>query len=151
MSGNESAALRAGFLGVVLPMFHLLPYMDAADNVALGYRGGGGRGKAIESLAAIGLAGRERQLPDRMSAGERRRLIVARALLHEPGLILADEPTSNLDEANAAEIAQMLKARALNGAGVLLITHESSQRFEADRVFSMESGRLKQVPTCTAF
>ena len=142
MNGNDSAALRAGFLGVVLPMFHLLPYMDAAANVALGYRGGSGRAKAIESIAAIGMAGRERQLPDRMSAGERRRLIVARALLHDPKLVLADEPTANLDEANSAEIAAMLKARAVGGAGVLLITHESSRRFEADRVLTMESGRL---------
>lgn len=150
MNGGDSAALRAGFLGVVLPMFHLLPYLDAADNVALGYRGAGGRTKAIASIAAIGLAGRERQLPDRMSAGERRRLIVARALLHEPKLILADEPTANLDEANASEIAAMLKARAVDGAGVLLITHESSQRFEADRVFTMESGRLTPVSVSLA-
>jgi len=145
MKGSDSATLRADFLGVVLPMFHLLPYLDAADNVALGYRGGGGRAKAIRLLAEISLAGRQRQSPDRMSAGERRRLIVARALLHEPKLILADEPIANLDESNAAEIAAMLKARAIEGAGVLVITHEPPQRFEADRVLMMESGRLIPV------
>ena len=142
MSADRRAALRAGTIGLILPTFELLPYLDAADNVAIGYRGRDGRTAATELLGQIGLAGRAGQMPARMSAGERRRLLVARGLVHRPSLVLADEPTANLDRENAEQVIQRLRAARQGGAGVLVITHEPPQLFGADRVYRMEAGRL---------
>ncbi|TVP99866.1 MAG: ATP-binding cassette domain-containing protein [Planctomycetaceae bacterium] len=142
ISADRRAALRASVIGLILPTFELLPYLDAADNVAIGYRGRGGRGVATELLEQIGLAGRAGQLPGRMSAGERRRLLVARGLVHRPSLVLADEPTANLDRESAEQVIRRLRAACQGGAGVLVITHEPPQLFGADRVYRMEAGRL---------
>jgi len=145
MSPDRRSRLRATSIGVVLPMFHLLPYLDAADNVALGYVGSHGRTEATKLLSSMGLGERVRQLPDRMSAGERRRLMVARAMLHQPPLVLADEPTANLDSANVDQITGLLREVKMRGGGVLVITHESPARFDADRIYQMRAGRLEPV------
>ncbi len=141
-SVSQRTRLRRDQIGVVLPMFHLLPYLDAAANVALGYGRKQGRARALELLDRLGLADRAKQLPDRMSAGERRRLLVARALIHQPRLLLADEPTSNLDEENGAIIQQLLIEHARAGNGVLIVTHEDPRRFKADSVYRMSAGSL---------
>lgn len=142
LSADRRAALRASTIGLILPTFELLPYLDAADNVTIGYRGRDGRALATELLGQIGLAGRAAQLPAKMSAGERRRLLVARGLVHRPKLVLADEPTANLDRASAEQVIQRLRAARRDGAGVLVITHEPPESFGADRVYRLEAGRL---------
>ncbi len=142
---SERALLRRKSIGIVLPMFHLLPYLDAAANVALGSSKKHARKQAIDLLDRVGLADRARQLPDRMSAGERRRLIVARALIHDPKLLLADEPTSNLDDENAGVIRTLLVDHARQGNGVLIVTHEQPERFCATIVHEMSNGKLQSI------
>lgn len=141
-SSDERCRMRRKEIGVVLPMFHLLPYLNAIENIALGYRGPDRLQRATSLLDRIGLIGRERQMPNQMSGGERRRLVVARALLHEPQLLFADEPTSNLDGDHAAIVGELLSERAASGGGVVVITHQKIPGFEGDRSFRMERGRL---------
>jgi putative ABC transport system ATP-binding protein len=149
MSTAQRVALRAKRIGVVLPMFHLLPYLSAAENLMLAADGQSARRQAADLLDRMGLADRARQLPDRMSAGERRRLMVARALVNEPELILADEPTSNLDPESAATISQLLGEKARSGCGLLVVTHQPPGDFSADIVYDMRKGHLHTVDSIT--
>ncbi len=141
-SPTGRAELRRSKLGVILPMFHLLPYLDALANVSLAAPGTLGKQTAHRLLERVGLQDRARQLPDSMSAGERRRLMVARALVHQPELILADEPTTNLDSQSADIIRGLLHETAQNGTGLLIVTHESPELFHAEQVYEMRFGKL---------
>jgi putative ABC transport system ATP-binding protein len=127
-------------MGVVLPMFHLLPYLDAADNVSLGDTSSRARRRAIELLDQFGLASRARQLPDSMSAGERRRLMVARALMHRPEIVLADEPTSNLDDENASHIRKVLLEETRPSGVLVVVTHEPPSMYDTELCFSLPNG-----------
>jgi len=134
--------LRNQSMGVILPMFHLLPYLSAVNNVTLGISGATGRQRAIQLLDQMGLADRRNQKPDRMSAGECRRLMVARALVHRPRWILADEPTANLDDSSGGLIRGLLREQVQSGSGLIVVTHESPVLFGADDIYQMESGSL---------
>lgn len=145
LSVSKRVDLRATRMGVVLPMFHLLPYLNAADNVSLGTRSQAERKQAADLLQRVGLADRAKQLPDRMSAGERRRLMVARALVHSPDLILADEPTANLDPDSSKLIRQLLCERVQAGSGLLIVTHDDPNAFSVEIVYDMRTGQLRRV------
>jgi len=140
LSPSRRANLRRTSMGVVLPMFHLLPYLDAADNVSLGDTSSRARRRAIELLDQFGLASRARQLPDSMSAGERRRLMVARALMHRPEIVLADEPTSNLDDENASHIRKVLLEETRPSGVLVVVTHEPPSMYDTELCFSLPNG-----------
>ncbi len=145
------AAVRSERIGFVFQSFNLLARTSAIENVALPlfYSGSApsGRGerllRARESLALLGLAGREANTPGQLSGGQQQRVAIARALINHPGLLLADEPTGNLDTRTSHEIMQTL--RQLNrqqGVTVLLVTHESDIAAYADRIITMRDGKI---------
>jgi putative ABC transport system ATP-binding protein len=141
MTATARSALRAGNIGFVFQMFHLVPYLTAQENVALA---GGGRptGDARALLERVRLRDRVRHRPAELSAGERQRTAVARALLNRPRLILADEPTGNLDPENAAEVVGYLSEYHQQGGTVVVVTHGTEAEARADRVVRMEQGRI---------
>ncbi len=145
MSPAERARLRSSEIGFVFQMFHLVPYLDLLGNVLLACPGKPSaevRQRAGELMDELGLADRASHRPGELSAGERQRLAVARALLNRPKLILADEPTGNLDPENAAEVIRHLAEFHRGGGTVVLVTHGEVVNAHADRTLSLEQGRL---------
>jgi putative ABC transport system ATP-binding protein len=141
-------------IGFVFQHFHLLPALTTRDNVAaplLPYRVDFDKHeRARELLAAVGLEGREDDLPSQLSGGEQQRVALARALVNDPGLLLADEPTGNLDSETGLEIVQLLlDLRAQRGMTVIVVTHNPLVAARGDRVARLHDGRLVddvQVP-----
>ena len=145
LSPAERARLRSSEIGFVFQMFHLVPYLDLLGNVLLACPGKPSvavRQRAGGLLDELGLAKRANHRPGELSAGERQRLAVARALLNRPKLILADEPTGNLDSENAAEVIRHLAEFHRNGGTVVLVTHGAAAETHADRILRLEQGRL---------
>jgi putative ABC transport system ATP-binding protein len=146
LSRRELAAhLRR--VGFVFQRFNLLPALTVADNVmapVLPYRVGFDKeARARELLAAVGLAGRETSLPSRLSGGQQQRVAIARALINRPPLVLADEPTGNLDSRTGAEIVDLLLGlRAEHGVTVVLATHDPQVAARCDRVVRLLDGRV---------
>jgi len=148
-SDDDALALwRRRHAGFVFQAFHLLPYLTVRDNVALplallGVSARERAARAGEALAGVGLGGFEGRRPASLSGGEMQRAAIARALVHKPALVLADEPTGNLDEANAAAVLDCLR-EAVKGAGAaaLMVTHSRIAACAADRVLRLASGRL---------
>src|ERR1019366_7115209 len=152
--GHEVTALRGGALaayrrtvGFVFQRYNLLPALTALDNViapVLPYRTGWDkpdRGRRL--LEAVGLAGREQSLPSRMSGGEQQRVAIARALINSPALLLADEPTGNLDSQNATEILQLLaRLREDNQVTIILATHDPLIAARCDRLIRIRDGAV---------
>src|ERR687884_527881 len=134
-------------IGFVFQHFHLLPALTTRDNVAaplLPYRVDFDKHeRARELLAAVGLEGREDDLPSQLSGGEQQRVAIARALVNDPGLLLADEPTGNLDSETGLEIVQLLlDLRAERGMTVMIVTHNPLVAARGDRVARLHDGRL---------
>ena len=151
-NGQDVTALRGGALaayrrtvGFVFQRYHLLPALTALDNViapVLPYRTTfNKKERGRELLAAVGLAGREHSLPARMSGGEQQRVAIARALVNTPALLLADEPTGNLDSANASDILQLLTGlRTEHAMTVILATHDPQVAAHAERLIRLRDG-----------
>jgi putative ABC transport system ATP-binding protein len=134
-------------VGFVFQRYNLLPALTALDNViapVLPYRTKWDkRERARELLAAVGLSGRERSLPARMSGGEQQRIAIARALINTPSLLLADEPTGNLDSANATEILDLLtRLRAEHHITILLASHDPQIAARAERLIRLRDGAI---------
>ena len=154
VGSSEVSALRRGALaeyrrsvGFVFQRYNLLPTLTAIDNVVapvLPYRTSWDKNaRAARLLADVGLAGRENSLPGRMSGGEQQRAAIARALINSPRLLLADEPTGNLDSQNGAEIlALLLRLRADTGATVLIATHDPQIAARCDRLVRLRDGAV---------
>lgn len=140
------ARLRRGRVSLVFQSFHLLPNMTAEENVAAPLEIDGRKGALALSrdwLARVGLGSRTRHYPHQLSGGEQQRVALARALAVHPKLLLADEPTGNLDGANAAGVADlMFELLAETGAALVLVTHDPALAARADRVLIMTDGRL---------
>jgi len=152
LDDEELARLRREEIGFVFQAFHLLPTLDAEENVALplilaGRGEGAARARARELLERFGLAARRRHRPDDLSGGERQRVAIARALAPEPVLILADEPTGNLDSVQGREILDAFRDLVdRDGRTVLLVTHDAGAAERADRVRWLRDGRLQDGP-----
>jgi putative ABC transport system ATP-binding protein len=136
------ALLRRHKLGFVFQAFHVLPHLDVAQNVGLPLlllqRPDAARVEAM--LQAVGLAGLGHRLPQELSGGQLQRVAIARALVHAPRLLLADEPTGNLDPATAARIMEVLRSQArASGASLVLVTHSRAAAAQADRVLQLRS------------
>jgi ABC-type lipoprotein export system ATPase subunit len=145
LSASDRAAFRAKNVGFVFQMFHLLPYLDVLGNVVVAAADGGGpeaRDYASELLDRFGLGDRLHHRPGQLSAGERQRVAMARALLNRPQILLADEPTGNLDPENAKTLLDLLATRVEDGLTILLVTHEEHAARYAQRTILLRSGRL---------
>jgi putative ABC transport system ATP-binding protein len=142
LDDEERALLRRQKLGFVFQAFHVLPHLDVAQNVGLPLlllqRPDAARVEAM--LEAVGLAGLGQRLPQELSGGQLQRVAIARALVHQPRMLLADEPTGNLDPATATRVMQVLRAQAReSGAALVLVTHSVAAAGLADRVLHLRS------------
>lgn len=146
-SAATLAQVRSRQIGFVFQGFHLIPSLTALENVELPliYRGMGRderRRRAEESLRRVGLSQRMRHRPNELSGGQQQRVAIARALAAQPPLILADEPTGNLDSTSGAEIMAMLHALHQDGHTVVLITHDAAVAQQAQRRIEIKDGRV---------
>ncbi|MCB9882326.1 MAG: ABC transporter ATP-binding protein [Planctomycetes bacterium] len=147
LSPSARARFRARHIGFVFQLFHLVPYLDVADNVRLAGPGRAPRAsreRALDALARVGLTHRANQRPRALSAGERQRAAIARALFTSPSVLLADEPTGNLDPDNARHVLEQLAAFRDAGGTVLLVTHGEHAQVYANRTFTLAEGRLRE-------
>ena len=136
LSDDERALLRRRHVGFVFQAFHVLPHLDVAQNVALPLLllGQPDDARVQAMLDAVGLAGLGRRLPQQLSGGQLQRVAIARALVHRPSLLLADEPTGNLDPSTAARVMDALIAQTReHGASLVLVTHSEAAAARADR------------------
>jgi len=139
---------RRAHIGFVYQFFNLIPTLDAAENVRLvlelnGIRGPAARERSLAALADVGLRARAHSAVDALSGGEQQRVAIARALVHAPKLLLADEPTGNLDDATAREVLPALLALTrARGTTLVMVTHDEALAGAADRVLELREGRL---------
>ncbi|WP_341919271.1 ABC transporter ATP-binding protein [Polaromonas sp. YR568] len=142
LSDDQRALLRRQKVGFVFQAFHVLPHLDVAQNVALPLLllGQHDDARVQAMLAAVGLEGLGARLPQQLSGGQLQRVAIARALIHRPSLLLADEPTGNLDPTTAAIVMDALVAQTReHGAALVLVTHSETAAARADRVLHLSS------------
>jgi putative ABC transport system ATP-binding protein len=148
LSEHERTLLRRERIGFIFQAFNLLPTLTVEENILLpleltGRDGPQSRNRVRELLDTVGLGNRAASFPDRLSGGEQQRVAVARALAHTPPLLLADEPTGNLDEQTGRKVLDLLEGLTRReNACALIVTHDPGLVARADRVLSLETGRL---------
>jgi putative ABC transport system ATP-binding protein len=148
MAEPERTLFRRAHIGFVYQFFNLIPTLDVAENVALvlelnGVAARTARQRAREVLAGVGLDARAHSAVELLSGGEQQRVAIARALVHEPRLLLADEPTGNLDEESAREVLPLLLSLVrARGTTLVIVTHDGTLARQADRVLELRAGRL---------
>jgi putative ABC transport system ATP-binding protein len=147
LSPRKLAEYRRRTVGLVFQQFHLLPYLDAVENVMLAQylHSMADRGEAEDALRRVGLGARLRHLPRELSGGEQQRVAIARALINQPKLVLADEPTGNLDGVNEAVVMSLFDELHRAGKTVILVTHDPAIAARADREIRLEHGRLAEL------
>jgi ABC-type lipoprotein export system ATPase subunit len=150
LSEAERTRIRARHMGFVFQSFNLVPTLTALENVALacdyaGIRGRTAKAAAYEALGLVGLADRADHRPAELSGGEQQRIATARALVNRPSLILADEPTGNLDSERSAELLRLLRwFNREHGQTLLLVTHDPEVGDACDRVIQVRDGRIAE-------
>jgi putative ABC transport system ATP-binding protein len=148
------ARFRGRNVGIVFQSFHLIPTMTALENIAVPLEFAGvadAHERAARELAAVGLAERRQHYPAQLSGGEQQRVALARALAPDPRILIADEPTGNLDETTGAEIIDLLFAGHIErGTTLVLVTHDTALADRCDRVVRLRSGRIEDAPKIAA-
>ena len=147
MSEAERAKVRRAHLGFIFQSFNLIDELTVEENIALGlvYRGGSAKGRkqrVSDAMDRVGIGHRARHYPHQLSGGQQQRAAIARAIVGQPSLLLADEPTGNLDTANGAQVMDILKSLNTEGATIIMVTHSPSQADQAKRVVNMLDGRV---------
>jgi putative ABC transport system ATP-binding protein len=147
MSANQKARLRRHSIGYVFQDFNLLPGLTAAENVALPLELDGmstrqARKRGLNALDRLGLAGRAGHFPDQMSGGERQRVSIARAIVGDRQLLLADEPSGALDSANGEAVMRLIQTACKSGMAAVVVTHDAQLASWADRVMFLRDGRV---------
>ena len=145
----ERARLRRERIGFVFQSFHLLPRLSAFDNVALplmlaGMSAGERQDKVQQALAAVGLSERAHHRPNQRSGGQRQRVAIARATVMRPALLLADEPTGNLDSHSGAEVIELLEMLNASGITLIVVTHDPNMGLRARRRIVLRDGRITE-------
>ncbi|MCC6212585.1 MAG: ABC transporter ATP-binding protein [Burkholderiales bacterium] len=151
LDDDARTLLRRDRFGFVFQAFHVLPHLTVEQNVGLplllrGFPSGKIRERSLKNLNAVGLAGREESMPRELSGGELQRVAIARALVGEPRLVLADEPTGNLDQENARQVLALLREQVVaHGAAGILVTHSEAAAATCDRRYRLTSQGLGSV------
>ena len=143
---NELAVFRRRQVGLIYQFYNLLPTLNVVENVTLPVLMDGRKVNEAhlqELLSVLRLTGREKHLPNQLSGGQQQRVSIGRALLNAPAVVLADEPTGNLDSVNSREIVELLKlSNKKYGQTLVVITHDENIALQADRIMAMEDGRI---------
>ena len=146
MNEPERTAFRAKNIGFVFQMFYLIPYLNVMENIllsaGLGSNGAVNRNVSEQLIDQLGISERITHKPSELSAGERQRVALARALVHEPKIILADEPTGNLDPENSLGVLKAIHKFHQNGGTVILVSHGSDANQFADRTIHLKNGKI---------
>ncbi len=152
LSPGELARFRTEKIGFIFQQFHLVPYLTAIENVMLAqyFHSLAEEEEAGEGLRRVGLGDRLRHLPSQLSAGEQQRVCIARALINHPNLILADEPTGNLDEVNEAVVMSLMTQLHRDGHTIVMVTHDPEIGRMAERRVELHHGRLTEVSVSPA-
>ena len=143
-SGPALTTIRRDKIGLIFQQFHLISYLTALENVMVAqyYHSMPDEEEALKALERVGLKERARHLPSQLSGGEQQRVCIARALINYPALILADEPTGNLDETNEGVVLDIFRKLHLEGSTIIVVTHDPEVAREAERVIILEHGRI---------
>jgi putative ABC transport system ATP-binding protein len=146
-SAKSLTAIRRERIGLIFQQFHLIGYLTALENVMVAqyYHSMPDEAEALAALERVGLGGRAKHLPSQLSGGEQQRVCIARALINYPMLILADEPTGNLDEANEAIVIDILKRLHDEGSTIIVVTHDPEVAEDAERTIVLEHGRIART------
>ena len=146
VDGQKLTEIRREKIGMVFQQFHLIPYLTAVENIMVAqyYHGLPDLNDAMTELKRVGLEDRANHLPSQLSGGEQQRVCIARALINYPVLILADEPTGNLDEANQNLVMKIFHELHAEGHTIITVTHSPDVGREAQRCIVLEHGRIKQ-------
>lgn len=144
LSRKELDQFRADTVGFIFQQFHLIPYLTALENVMLAqyFHSMTDRQEALAALERVGLADRAGHLPSELSGGEQQRVCIARALINQPPVLLADEPTGNLDAANQEIVTGLLQSLHQLGHTILMVTHDPEMARMADRIIELQHGRM---------
>lgn len=149
LSENELTKIRRETFGYIFQNFYLIPTLTVLENVMLPltfYRKTGSENHGIELLKLLGMEHRKSHLPDQISGGEMQRVAIARAMVNRPEILLADEPTGNLDTKRSAEIVQVLQELSqLEGLTIVMVTHNQELARQADRLFEMKDGLIDEI------
>jgi putative ABC transport system ATP-binding protein len=146
-SGKNLTAIRRDKIGLIFQQFHLVPYLTALENVMVAqyYHSMVDEKEAMRALERVGLAARAKHLPAHLSGGEQQRVCIARALINYPRLILADEPTGNLDEANEKIVIDIFRELHREGSTIVVVTHDPEVAGDAGRTVVLEHGRIARI------
>jgi len=146
LKAAQLTEIRRDKIGLVFQQFHLIPHLTALENVMVAqyYHSMPDEKEAAAALARVGLADRAHHLPSQLSGGEQQRVCIARALINYPALILADEPTGNLDEANEAIVTELFKELHREGHTIVMVTHDPEVGELAQRQIRLEHGRISE-------
>ncbi len=147
---EERADFRRKYLGFVFQSFHLIPYLTVQENVMLPLapvkmKGKIKRAMADEAIARVGLAGKGHRLPSQISGGEQERVAIARAIVNHPPILLADEPTGNLDTKTGREIMDLLQALNAEGMTIVMVTHNPENAQFAHRIIQLKDGQVQSL------
>jgi putative ABC transport system ATP-binding protein len=146
-SAKSLTNIRRDKIGLIFQQFHLINYLTALENVMVAqyYHSMPDEKEALQALERVGLGARARHLPSQLSGGEQQRVCIARALINYPMLILADEPTGNLDETNENIVLDIFRQLHREGSTIIVVTHDPEVAEEAQRVVVLEHGRIAKV------
>jgi putative ABC transport system ATP-binding protein len=146
-SERNLTAIRRDKIGLIFQQFHLVNYLTALENVMVAqyYHSMPDEKEALAALERVGLAARAKHLPAQLSGGEQQRVCIARALINYPALILADEPTGNLDEANEQIVIDIFKQLHAEGSTIIVVTHDPEVAEDAERTVTLEHGRVARI------
>jgi putative ABC transport system ATP-binding protein len=149
MSANEMNRFRAEKIGFIFQQFHLIPYLTAVENVMLAqyFHSMTDKNEALAALERVGLKDRAHHLPAQLSGGEQQRVCIARALINDPHIILADEPTGNLDAANEEIVLRELRELHAQGRTIIMVTHDPAVARLADRLLGLHHGKIASQET----
>ncbi|MDR1105717.1 MAG: ABC transporter ATP-binding protein [Treponema sp.] len=146
-SSRNLTAIRRDKIGLIFQQFHLVNYLTALENVMVAqyYHSMPDEKEAMAALERVGLTARARHLPSQLSGGEQQRVCIARALINYPALILADEPTGNLDEANENIVIDIFKQLHAEGSTIIVVTHDPEVAEDAERTVVLEHGKIVKI------